>query len=101
MSSSLAHMSSSLAHYASRVLSVDQESSSFSPIVGLGKAADMRIFDAMMFAWRGCAKLRSAIDENDMQVPPRLRSMRRMSPPAALSPHARCSPSPPARSCTS
>ena len=75
-------MSSSLAHYASRVLSVDQESSSFSPIVGLSKAADMRIFDAMMFAWRGCPQLRSAIDENDMQLPQRLRSMCRLSPPS-------------------
>ena len=61
-------MSSSLVNYASRVLSVDQESTSFVPIVGLNKAADMPIFDAMMLAWRDCAKLHVAIDEDDIEV---------------------------------
>ena len=61
-------MSSSLVKYASRVLSVDQESTSFVPIVGLNKAADMPIFDAMMLAWRDCAKLHVAIDEDDIEV---------------------------------
>ena len=65
-------MSSSLVNYASRVLSVDQESTSFVPIVGLNKAADMPIFDAMMLAWRDCAKLHVAIDEDDIEVRDRL-----------------------------
>ncbi len=62
-------MSSTLVNYASRVLSVDQESNSFVPIVGLNKSPDMPIFEAIMFAWRGCAILRAAVDEDDMEVP--------------------------------
>ncbi len=61
-------MSSSLVNYASRVLSVDQESTSFVPIIGLNRAADLSIFDAMILAWRGCANLHSAIDEDDIEV---------------------------------
>ncbi len=61
-------MSSSLVNYANRVLSVDQESTSFVPITGLNKAADLSIFDAMMLAWRGCANLHIAIDEDDIEV---------------------------------
>ncbi len=62
-------MSSTLVNYASRVLSVDQESNSFVPIVGLNKTPDMPIFEAVMFAWRGCAILRASVDEDDMEVP--------------------------------
>ncbi len=68
LSPSKFEMSSHLINYASRVLSVDQESSSFVPVVGLNKAADMPIFDAMMLAWRECAKLHVAIDEDDIEV---------------------------------
>ena len=62
-------MSSTLVNYASRVLSVDQESNSFVPIVGLNKTPDLPIFEAVMFAWRGCAILRASVDEDDMEVP--------------------------------
>jgi hypothetical protein len=61
-------MSTALVNFASRVLSVDQESNSFVPIVGLNKAADMPILEAIMFAWRGCAILRASLDEDDMEV---------------------------------
>ena len=73
-------MSSSLVNYASRVLSVDQESSSFVPIVGLNRAPDMPILDAMMLAWRDCAQLHAAIDEDDIEVPLRLKSP--LAPPS-------------------
>ena len=43
-------MASPLVNYASRVLSVDQESNSFVAIVGLNKAADLKVSDAMMHA---------------------------------------------------
>ena len=62
------HMASPLVNYASRVLSVDQESNSFVAIVGLNKAADMKVSDAMMHAWHGCPQLRAAVDEDDMEV---------------------------------
>jgi hypothetical protein len=72
-------MSSSLANYASRVMSVGQESSSFVPIVGLNRAPDMPILDAMMLAWHDCAQLHAAIDEDDIEVP--LRLMSPLAPP--------------------
>ena len=90
-------MSSSLLNYASRVLSVDLEQSSFVPIVGLDKAADMRAFDSMMFAWRSCPKLQLAISEDDMEV--------QRSPPGPIPPfpliYTPCRPSPPAPAFTS
>ena len=61
-------MASSLNNFASRVLSVDQEQSSFAPIVGLDKARDMTISDSMKFAWTSCAKLRSAMSTDDIEV---------------------------------
>ena len=61
-------MASPLINYASRVLSVDQESNSFVAIVGLNKAADLKVSDAMMHAWNGCPQLRAAVDEDDMEV---------------------------------
>ena len=61
-------MASPLVNYASRVLSVDQESNSFVAIVGLNKAAAMKVSDAMMHAWHGCPQLRAAVDEDDMEV---------------------------------
>ena len=61
-------MASPLVNYASRVLSVDQESNSFVAIVGLNKAADLKVSDAMMHAWNGCPQLRAAVDEDDMEV---------------------------------
>jgi hypothetical protein len=61
-------MASSLLNYASRVLSVDLEQTSFVPITGLDKVADMPIFDGMMFAWRSCPKLHDSISEEDMEV---------------------------------
>ena len=61
-------MASPLINYASRVLSVDQESNSFVAIVGLNKAADMKVSDAMMHAWHGCPQLRAAVDEDDMEA---------------------------------
>jgi hypothetical protein len=61
-------MSSPLINFANRVLSVDQESTSFVPIVGLNKAADMPLLDSMMHAWRGCSTLRDSIEEGDMEV---------------------------------
>jgi hypothetical protein len=70
----ISQMSSSLVNYASRVLSVDQESTSFVPIIGLNKAADMPLIDSIMHAWRGCSVLRDAIEEGDMEVPTGLRS---------------------------
>jgi hypothetical protein len=61
-------MSSSIVNFASRVLSVDQESTSFVPIVGLNKAPNMPILEAIMFAWLGCSTLRASMDEDDMEV---------------------------------
>ena len=61
-------MASPLVNYASRVLSLDQESNSFVAIVGLNKAADMKVSDAMMHAWHGCPQLRAAVDEDDMEA---------------------------------
>jgi hypothetical protein len=61
-------MASSLNNFASRVLSVDQEQSSFAPIVGLDKARDMTISDSMKFAWTSCAKLRGAMSTDDIEV---------------------------------
>ena len=87
-------MSSALVNYANRVLSVDQESSSFVPIVGLNKAPDMRVADAMMCAWRGCAKLHDAVDEDDMDVC----AARSLSLPP---PHANCRLLQPELGCTS
>ncbi len=69
-------MASPLVNYASRVLSVDQESNSFVAIVGLNKAADMKISDAMMHAWNGCPQLRAAVDEDDMEVLPECNLLR-------------------------
>ncbi len=60
--------SPSLVNFASRVLAVDQESTSFVPIVGLSKAADMRVLDALLHARRGCSKLHDSIDQDDMEV---------------------------------
>ena len=71
----------SLANYANRVLCVDQETSSFVPIVGLNKAPDMAILDAVMVAWRDCAKLHASVDEDDMEV---LQSRHLPSPPLFL-----------------
>jgi hypothetical protein len=61
-------MASSFNNFASRVLSVDQEQSSYAPIVGLDKARDMTISDAMKFAWTSCAKLRGAMSTDDIEV---------------------------------
>ena len=48
------------------MLSIDQESNSFVPVIGLNKAADMTVSQAMMHAWNGCPQLRAAVDEDDM-----------------------------------
>ncbi len=61
-------MASSLANYASRVLSMDQESNSFVPIIGLNKTDNMKISESMMHAWNGCPQLRAAVDEDDMEA---------------------------------
>ena len=61
-------MASSILNYASRVLSVDQESNSFVPVIGLDKAANMSVAEAMMHAWNGCPQLRAAVNEDDMEV---------------------------------
>jgi hypothetical protein len=61
-------MSSALLNFASRVLSVDKELTSFAPIVGLDKADDMAVFDSMMLAWHSCDRLSRAISEQDMEV---------------------------------
>lgn len=77
-------MASSLNNFASRVLSVDQEQSSFAPIVGLDKARDMTISDSMKFAWTSCAKLRGAMSTEDIEV---------LSKRRALSSHWQSAPS--------
>jgi hypothetical protein len=61
-------MSSSLLNFASRVLNVDKEVTSFAPIVGLDKADDMTILDSMMLAWFSCDQLSRAISEQDLEV---------------------------------
>ena len=61
-------MASSFRNFASRVLSVDQEQSSFAPIVGLDKARNMTISDSMKLAWTSCAKLRGAMSADDIEV---------------------------------
>jgi hypothetical protein len=73
-SAAAAHAASSnasvdpLVNYARRVLSVDQDSASWKPIIGLGKAVVMSILEAMKRAWRGCSELRDAVDEDDIEV---------------------------------
>jgi hypothetical protein len=57
-----------LVNYARRVLSVDQESTSFVAISGLSKAVDMSILEAMKRAWRGCSELQGAVHEDDIEV---------------------------------
>jgi hypothetical protein len=89
-------MSSSLVNFASRVLSVDQESTSFVPIIGINKAADLSIIDAMMLAWRDCANLHSAIDEDDIEVCAAL-----IARALSASCHVLRRPSPQALGCTS
>ena len=75
-------MASSLNNFASRVLSVDQEQSSFAPIVGLDKARDMTISDSMKFAWTSCAKLRGAMSTDDIEVLSKQRSSHWQSAPS-------------------
>ncbi len=62
-------MSSFVQNFSRRVLSVDQEQSSFVPIIGLDKAPDLPVLECLMFAWRACAKLRGSISEDDLEVP--------------------------------
>jgi hypothetical protein len=61
-------MSSFVQNFSRRVLSVDQEQSSFVPIVGLDKAPDLPVLECLMFAWRACGKLHGSISEDDLEV---------------------------------
>ena len=63
-------MSSSVINLASRVLSVDQEQSSFAPIIGLDKARDTTIGYALALAWVSCPQLRAAMSSDDVEVRP-------------------------------
>jgi len=58
----------SLQNFCNRVLAVDREQNSFVPIIGLDKAADMTIDDALLHALRGCSKLQSCLSDKDVQV---------------------------------
>ena len=89
--------SPSVVNFASRVLGVDQESTSFVPIIGLSKAADLRVLDSLLHARRGCSKLRDSIDEDDMEVRCESKQVRRSCCSASLTrgilrrwPAARC-----------
>ena len=89
--------SPSVVNFASRVLGVDQESTSFVPIIGLSKAADMRVLDSLLHARRGCSKLNDSIDQDDMEVRCESKPVRRSCCSASLKrgilrrwPAARC-----------
>ena len=77
ISSAFISMSSSLINLASRVLSVDQEQSSFAPIIGLDKARDTTIGDAVALAWASCPQLRAAMSADDVEVRPQTAKPRR------------------------
>jgi hypothetical protein len=70
VSPQLAHSTSgpSLQKICNRVLAVDREQNSFVPIIGIDKAADMTIDDALRHALRGCSKLQSCLCDEDIQV---------------------------------
>ncbi len=89
--------SPSVVNFASRVLAVDQESTSFVPIVGLSKAADMHVLDSLLHVRRSCPKLRDAIDENDMEV----NAESKLPRCSASHTSGCCRPWPAARCCTS
>ena len=70
VSPQLAHSTSApfVQNFCSRVLAEDREQSSFVPIVGLDKCADMTIDGALMHARHGCPKLQACLSDSDIQV---------------------------------
>ena len=70
-------------HFRNRVLSVDQEISSFVPIIGIDKAPDLPLYESLMHAWRSCPKLQVSLTEDDIEVQPPARSV---PPPRDASP---------------
>ncbi len=90
-------MSSFVLNFSRRVLSVDQEQSSFVPIVGLDKVPDLPVLECLMFAWRGSAKLLCSISQDDLEVPLACTSV----PPAFFMFNALARRLQPARACTS
>ena len=62
-------------HFRNRVLSVDQEISSFVPIIGIDKAPDLPLYESRMHAWRSCPKLQVSLTEDDIEVQPPARSV--------------------------
>ena len=57
-------------HFRNRVLSVDQDISSFVPIIGIDKAPDLHLYESLMHAWRSCPKLQVSLTEDDIEVRP-------------------------------